>query len=90
MSPDCVGQPEDSITPGGERRHHGRGGRPRAVAGRSGLGDEHRLAVVVELADRFEDVGERAVAAVFAGAWKYARGYQRRESSLMLETSTLR
>ena len=54
------GEPRSAGEPGG-RTGHPRGDLLRFLAGRPGLGHERRLAVVAQLGDRLEYVGERAM-----------------------------
>lgn len=60
------------------------------LAGVPGRLDEDRLPVVAQLGDRLADVGESAVSPDLVGAAKKARGYQRRASSLIEDTSMTR
>ena len=58
------------LQPGRPFVHDGLRDRLDVVGGGAGVGDEAGAAVVLELADGLEDVGEGAVAAVLLGALK--------------------
>src|SRR6218665_1989554 len=62
MSPASAGNQKILSHLRGKRRNGGGGRGARAVARRSGLRNENRLAVVRQFADRLADVGEGALA----------------------------